>query len=92
MRRKLNPSGSLTRIEELPSGGQDRVDQGQEGTERGRQDGSKSTWRNFSVAFRILLMFSLLEFINLALVGVPSRRPVIREIVFRVPDLNPLLY
>ena len=43
MRRKPNPSGSMIRIEEPPSGCQGRVDQGQEGTERGRQDGSKPT-------------------------------------------------
>ena len=46
----------------------------------------------FSVALRIILMFSSLKFINLALVGVPSRRPVIWENVLRVPDLNPLPY
>ena len=37
MRRKLNSSGSLIRIEELPSGGQDKVDWGQEGTGRGKK-------------------------------------------------------
>ncbi len=31
MRRKLGSSGCLIRIEELPSGCQDRVDQGQKG-------------------------------------------------------------
>ena len=36
-RMKLNPSGRLIRIEGLLSGGQDRVDQGQEGTGRGRK-------------------------------------------------------
>ena len=47
---------------------------------------------NFSVAFKIILVFSLFEFIDLALVGVPSRRPVIWETVFHVPDPNPLPY
>ena len=32
IRRKLNPSGCLIRIEELPSGSQDRVNRGQEET------------------------------------------------------------
>ena len=36
-RRKLNPSGRLIRIEGLLSGGRDRVDQGQDGTGRGRK-------------------------------------------------------
>ena len=81
--RKLNPSGGLIRIEGLLNGSHGRVDQGQEGTERGRQDGSKSSWRIFSAVFKMLLMFSLLKIINLALVGVPSRRPVIRETLLR---------
>ena len=42
--------------------------------------------------FKMLMTLSSLESINLALVGVPSRRPVIPETVFRVPDPNPLLY
>ena len=91
-RKKLNSSGRLIRIEGLLSGGHGRVDRGQEGTGRGRQDGSKSSWRIFSAVFKMLLMFSSLKIINLALVGVPSRRPVIWETVFCVPDPNPLPY
>ena len=91
-RMKLNPSGRLIRIEGLLYGGHGRVDQGQEGTGRGRQDGSKSSWRICSAVFKMLLMFSMLKIINLASVGVLSRRPFIWETVFRVPDPNPLLY
>ena len=91
-RRKLNPSGRLIRIEGLLSGGRDRVDRGQEGTGRGRKDGSESSWRISSAVIETTMIFSLLENINLALVGVPSRRLVIRETVFRVPDLTLLPY
>ena len=86
--KKLNPSGRLIRIEGLLYGGHGRVNRGQEGTGRGIQDGSKSSWRIFSVTFKMLLMFSSLEFFNLALVGVPSRRQVIQETVFCVPNLT----
>ena len=92
MIENLNPSGSLIRIEGLLYGGYVRVNRGQEGTGRGRQSGSKSSWRIFSAAFKIIFVFSLFEFTNLALVGVTSRRPVIRETVFHVPDPNPLPY
>ena len=91
-RMKLNPSGRLIRIEGLLSGGQDRVDRGQEGTGRGRKDGSGSSWRIFSAVIKIIMIFSSLENINLVLVGIQSRRPVIRETAFPVPDLTPLLY
>ena len=91
-RKKLNPSGRLIRIEGLLSGGHGRVDRGQEGTGRGRQDGSKSSWRICSAVFKMLLMFSMLKIINLASVGVLSRRPFIWETVFRVPDPNLLPY
>ena len=91
-RMKLNPSERLIRIEGVLSGGQDRVDQGQEGTGRGRKDGSESSWRISSAVIETTMIFSSLKNINLALVGVPSRRLVIRETVFRVPDLTPLPY
>ncbi len=58
--KKLNPSGRLIRIEGLLSGGHGRVDWGQDGTGRGRQDGSKFSWRIFTTVFKMLLMFSLL--------------------------------
>ena len=51
-RMKLNPSGRLIRIEGLLSGGQDRVDQGQEGTGRGRKDESGSSWKIFSAVIK----------------------------------------
>ena len=46
----------------------------------------------FSVLFLRKMIFSSLGNIKLALVGVPSRRHVIRETVFRVLDLTPLPY
>ena len=47
-RMKLNPPSILTWIQGLLSGGQDRVDQGQDGTvkkRRRRRDESRSSWR-----------------------------------------------
>ena len=70
-RKNLNPSGRLTRIEGLLSGGYGRMDRGQERQGKGRQDGSRPSWRTLTSA--VLLV----GFINLALVGVPSRRLVI---------------
>jgi len=87
--KNLNPSGRLTRIEGLLSEGYGRMDQGQERTGKGRPDGSRPSWRTLiSAVFKTLLMV----IINLALVGIPSRRLVILETVFGIPDPNPLPY
>ena len=62
---------------------------GQERTAEGRQNGSRPSWRTLkSAVFKTLLV----GIINLALVGVPSRRLVILETVFCVPDSNLLQY
>ena len=94
MRRKPNPSGSMTRIEEPPLGCQGRVDRGQEGT------GSRtvrihsflvSTFLlyTFVVAFFILPLF---ESIGQKPWYLKSRRLVTQDIVFRIPDLILLLF
>ena len=85
-RKNLHPSGRLTRIEGLLSGGYGRMDWGQERAGKGRQDGSRPSWRTLTST--VLLV----GFINLALVSVPSRRLIIQETVFGVPDPNPLPY
>ena len=79
----------MTSIEGLLSGHYARKDQGQERAVKVRQNGSRPSWRTLkSAVFQILLVGA----INLALVAVPSRRLVIRETVFGVPDPNPLPY
>ena len=80
MRRKLSPSGSLMRTEEPPSGCQDRVDWGQEGT-------GSMTVRIHSFLVSTFLLYT---FVVVSLILPTSRRLVIRKIVFRVPDLTPL--
>ena len=60
-RMKLNPPSILIRIEGLLSGGQDRVDQGQDGTgTRRRKDESGSSWR-FQCCNLKKMIFSSLE-------------------------------
>jgi len=57
-RQSLNPSGSLTRIEGLLSGGYGRMDQGQERAGKGRQNGSRPSWRILiSAVLKTILMF-----------------------------------
>ena len=81
-RKNLNPSGRLTRIKGLLPGSYDREDRGQDRQGKGRQDGSRSSWRTLTSA--VLLV----GIINLALVGVRSRRLVIQGTVLDVPDPN----
>ena len=94
MRRKLGSSGCLIRIKELPSGCQERVYRSQEGA--GRKD--KGRIEIFLVcvflvlSFSALMIFSLLENIREKPWYVPSRRLVIQETVFHIPDLTLLPY
>merc|ERR1712240_261046 len=85
-KKNLNPSGRLIRIEGLLTGGYGRMDRGQERQGKGRQDGSRPSWRTLTSAVLLVI------FINLALVGIPSRRLFIQETVLSIPDSNLLLY
>ena len=85
----LIPQASLTRIEGLPSGCYARKCRGKEGVVREGRNGSTPTWRSPKIALFPILLVGVT---NLALVGVPSRRLVIQETVFDIPDPNPLLY
>ena len=60
IRKNLNPSERLTRIEGLLSGGYGRMDLGQETQCKGGQDGSSPSWRTLTST--VLLV----EIINLA--------------------------
>ena len=93
IRGKLSPSGSLMTTEELPSGCQDRVDWGQEGT------GSMTTVRIQSFLVSTFLLYNIVfTSLILRVVGsigekpwyLTSRRLVIWEIDFRISDLTPL--
>ena len=86
MRKKLNPSGRVTRIQGMLPGSYGRADWGQDRQGKGRQDESRFSWRILTSA--VLLV----GIINLALVGVPSRRLVIQETVLSVSDPNLLPY
>ena len=93
-RRKLGSSGCLKRIEELPSGYQDRVYRSQDGT------GSRTKGRIqiflvcvfLVLSFSTRIIFSSLENIRERPWSVPSIRLVIRETVFHIPDLTLLPY
>ena len=93
-RRKFDSSGCLKGIGESPSGYQDIMCRGQDGT----GSGTKSRIQIFLVCVFLMLSFSTpLIFSSLKNIRekprfVPSIRLVIWETVFRVPDLTPLPY
>ena len=86
MKKNLNPSGRLTRIQGLLPRSYDKADRGQDRQGKGRQNGSKLSWRTLTSAV------SLVGIANLALVGVLSRSLFIQKTVLSVPDPNPLPY
>ena len=87
MRRKFGSSGCLTRIEESPSGYQNRVYWSQEGA----GSGTKGRIQIFLVSVFCAVFFTLKN-IREKPWYVPSKKLVIQETVFYVSDLTTLPY